>query len=901
MMSIAALSHNLNTRKLLITTWIVFSLALAIFLLRDVLFVPGLPYTRDLIFPYHLNFTYSHLLFTWDDINLQQNLEVNKIPFFLTSSIFSGIVGSEIAVKMLFVIVLFSINFFMFISLYILFRDNVRSTLRLAAICCIPSLFYLLNPVVVDRISNHIFMVFGMALNPLVLILFIRVLERGAGLGHLILVATVLTIMSIFSTHNIFYIVPILLFCFFFYILFSRTINKKKATLATTYIMCIYMLLNSYWILPTLHQFSTETIGPSYSLSVDSIARLSTENSPINVFGLIGGGAWNPVLQYPENITQLSIFLSYLIPFFSLLAIIFFHTNRFVILLTILFIFLYFFALGTNSPLPVYQWLLDAPILSGILWLFRDPSRLLIYIALVYSVLLAFALQKILYARYKDKTKITIIALILSGIIISPAALTFVNSGGNRLVSSQIPIEYGQLYNFLASDVGEYNVLWLPFRQYFNYDWNRIDDDVAGNFYVTSSQKPTIGISTQSSRNVLEFWQYIYREILLDYRSNELGKFLNLYGIKYLVVHDDLFGAQEREAKRILQILSSQKDIEPQKHIGPYYIFKNLEYDPRSDNFFAMSADDYSKYLSWPLVPSNSSHNISIDDIPKWDLPSSNVLSRTNINGTNLLLWKPVLPNNVTKDSEIKIHLPDANIRNFEKMKLDIFPAVNNSGDSLYAIIYSNTSKLTFARQNLFLGQWNEEVFNIVFKKISSIGNSSMPNLLNVTDIGLKVFNRHYEGLENYFLIKNISFIQDSENGMYDSNTILDKWTQRRINQNVISDISKIDATKYKLRINATEPYTLGFVQSYSPLWVAKVKEDGQRTFEFNSFPIYSGINGFEIDKLGQYEIEIDYKPQKWLLVGTYISISTVIGLLGYILFLVFPRLKANLQKVLRR
>ena len=900
MMSGIILLHSLNTRKLLITFWGVFSLALTIFLLRDVLFVPGLPYTRDLVFPYDLNFTYSHLLFTWNDINSQQNLEVNKIPFYLFSSILSGIVGSEITIKMLFVTVLFSINFFMFISLYILFREKVTSTLRLAIICCIPSLFYLLNPVVVDRISNHIFMVFGMALNPLVIILFIRILERGAGLIYLSLVATTLTITSIVSTHNIFYMIPILLFCFIFYILHPKTIDKKKVTLATTCLMCLFILLNSYWIFPTLHQLSIKTIAPSYSLSVDSIAKLSTENSPINVFGLIGGGAWTPVLQYPENITELSIFLSYLVPFFSLLSIVFFHTNRFVIFLTILFICLYLFALGTNSPLPIYQWLLDTPILSSILWLFRDPSRLIIYIALVYSVLLAFVLKKILYAQYKDKTKLTIIALILSGIIISPAALTFVNSAGNRLVSSQVPREYGELYSFLAGDVGEYNVLWLPFRQYFNYDWNRVHESVAGNFYVKSTLKPTIGLGTESNRDVSEFWRYIYREILLDYRSNELGKFLNLYGIKYLVVHDDLSGAQEREAKRILLILSYQKDIELQKQIGPYYIFKNLEYDSRSGKFFAMSANEYSEYINSSIVPPSRNININIYDFPKWELSESNVLSRVNVNSTDLLSWKPSLSDSVSRDSEIKINLQNANIRNFDKMKLDIFPNINNSGSSLSAIIYSNNSKLTFPRQNLSLGQWNDEVFNIVSKRLSSSSDSSVPNFLNVTAIGLKVFNKHYAGPENHFLIKNISFIQDSKN-LYDSNTILDKWTQRRINPNIISDFSKTDPTKYKLKMNVTEPYILGFVQTYSHLWEASVMEDGQRTSELNPFPMYSGINVFEMDKLGQYEMEINYEPQKWLLIGTYVSVLTIIGMLGYTLFRVSPRLNIALQKVLKR
>jgi hypothetical protein len=208
---------------------------------------------------------------------------------------------------------------------------------------------------------------------------------------------------------------------------------------------------------------------------------------------------------------------------------------------------------------------------------------------------------------------------------------------------------------------------------------------------------------------------------------------------------------------------------------------------------------------------------------------------------------------------------------------------------------------LMFERQNLSLGQWNEEVFNIVSRRLTSSSNSSIPNFLNITAIGLKVFNRDYTGPENYFLIKNISFITDSKNTARDSNIMLDEWTQRKINQDVISEFSEIDPTKYTLKINATKPYILGFVQSYSPQWVAKVKEDAQETSEFNSFPMYSGINGFRIDKLGQYEIEVDYKPQKWLLIGTYVSISTVIGLLGFILYLVSPRLNAMLQYVLRR
>ena len=75
---VALLSNRIN---LLIIFWIFLSIALTSFLLRDIFWKSGLPYTRDLIFPYDLS-TFNHLLSTWDDVHSERNLELNKIPLF---------------------------------------------------------------------------------------------------------------------------------------------------------------------------------------------------------------------------------------------------------------------------------------------------------------------------------------------------------------------------------------------------------------------------------------------------------------------------------------------------------------------------------------------------------------------------------------------------------------------------------------------------------------------------------------------------------------------------------------------------------------------------------------------------------------------------------------------------
>jgi len=100
-----------------------------------------------------------------------------------------------------------------------------------------------------------------------------------------------------------------------------------------------------------------------------------------------------------------------------------------------------------------------------------------------------------------------------------------------------------------------------------------------------------------------------------------------------------------------------------------------------------------------------------------------------------------------------------------------------------------------------------------------------------------------------------------------------------------IINYTKINPTKYEVKVNATKPFMLSFAESYDPLWEARVYKDGEKVDVAKSIPLYSVINGFWIDETGDLEIEIRYKPQDWFELGLWISGITFFSCLSYLFY----------------
>jgi hypothetical protein len=99
---------------------------------------------------------------------------------------------------------------------------------------------------------------------------------------------------------------------------------------------------------------------------------------------------------------------------------------------------------------------------------------------------------------------------------------------------------------------------------------------------------------------------------------------------------------------------------------------------------------------------------------------------------------------------------------------------------------------------------------------------------------------------------------------------------------------TKINAEKYKVSVRgATAPFVLVQSESFDSLWSVKFK-DGKRAYPV---PMYSTINGFPIDKTGNFDLVLEYTPQKWFIYGLIVTLVSLLALSLYLLFKWRPKL----------
>ena len=85
----------------------------------------------------------------------------------------------------------------------------------------------------------------------------------------------------------------------------------------------------------------------------------------------------------------------------------------------------------------------------------------------------------------------------------------------------------------------------------------------------------------------------------------------------------------------------------------------------------------------------------------------------------------------------------------------------------------------------------------------------------------------------------------------------------------------------------------MSFAESYDPLWRAYSAGDtviNVSNFMTNSIPLDSTINGFYINKTGDYDLVLEYLPQSWFVEGGIVSVLTLLILIAFILFIRFKK-----------
>lgn len=289
---------------------------------------------------------------------------------------------------------------------------------------------------------------------------------------------------------------------FFWYVIFVNKYTFSKVKLIVVNLI-IVTLLNSYWILPILKT----------SVSFSSISQYSSE---LGVKFLSFANFSNSISllapNWPENIFGKVYFFRpefILIPIF-VFGFLLFKNKKEILFLGILALAAAFLGKGTNEPFgAVYSLLFKLPGFS----LFRDSTKFFIIVALSYSILIPYFLEKL--PKFKN---LILSAFIIYWFIILKPAWSGELNGIFEL--KQIPQEYIQLNEQLKNDRSFYRTLWFPQKEKYGYfDLNHPAIDAESFLHQTN-----------------------YSQILKDLRMIQVQKLIQESGVKYVIVPYDVDG-----------------------------------------------------------------------------------------------------------------------------------------------------------------------------------------------------------------------------------------------------------------------------------------------------------------------------------------------------------------------
>lgn len=114
------------------------------------------------------------------------------------------------------------------------------------------------------------------------------------------------------------------------------------------------------------------------------------------------------------------------------------------------------------------------------------------------------------------------------------------------------------------------------------------------------------------------------------------------------------------------------------------------------------------------------------------------------------------------------------------------------------------------------------------------------------------------------------------------------------IDQSILPSISyeKINLTKYIVHLrNSTKPYLLFFSELYNDAWKASFKS-GEAVDNHFRANIYG--NGWLISREGDFDIVIEFTPQRWMDLGEKVSLGSYVLMLGFVLFLLISNRKSE-------
>lgn len=441
-------------------------------------------------------------------------------------------------------------------------------------------MLYAVNPFTYIRFITGQWMILAAyAVVPFAIKSFIDLLKEG-GIRNTVKVALLATLTAALSTHILF-----MLFLAFLIIFLARIVKERhepvsliKTVKAVALSGGMFLMLNLYW----LNLFFTEGRAIVSQLSeIDLYVFAPIATSPLNVAFSVASmhGFWRGGYIYTQDILPFWWVIYVLILFLATYGFIVSYSagrQRWVTIpLAVSAIVGFILALGMSSGMtrPLFSWLSNnVPFFIA----FRDSQIFIALLCLGYAYLGGFSVNELAQKLRKQiRRPIRIgVGVILIIVLLTPFLYSLPIFGlWGQVRATDYPEEWYEVNNYLNQDETDFNVLFLPWHLYMDYDWLPNKDirlgDPAGKFFdkpvIRGDNVEIAGIYSASTNPISRYVEFL---LARGEEIDNLGELLAPLNVKYVIL------AQEADYESY-SFLYQQEDLSVELTNSGLVLFKN--------------------------------------------------------------------------------------------------------------------------------------------------------------------------------------------------------------------------------------------------------------------------------------------------------------------------------------
>jgi hypothetical protein len=703
------------------------------------------------------------------------------------------------------------------------------------------------------------------AITPATLALCVKMLQNQSGWRYFFLFQMALLVQTLgFSNPAFIAMVWGVLLSISLYLVISRQREFRIVFIRMFAAVAIWCCLNAWWILPNI--FGLENMLDtrySFENSMSSITMIQNATkyaSLLNSWRMLGSN----LLYYPQTSWWSNIYhsqpalvcIGFLYPTLCVVGVLMGRRSKMVPYFALMWLLFLFLAKGIHPPLGQFMaWGYER--IPGFL-AFRNSLEKFGHFTIMSGCLLAGYGVNAICNRIRSHLHryvfIVAMAVLIIGVYAWPAWTGAIVGRSTSIYSHpitfavEIPSSYNIAAQTIMQDKNDSFVMVLPqgdggpFPNWYTHSWGYQGVDIFTHVIDKPSLVP-IYLSLDEGQPV-NVAGYVYKAILSS--SHSLDLFLGMLNIGYVVVHNDLNPLYHKTEPSFLlnKILGEQQNLILVGDFGELSVYR----------------------IGQVLPPIYATQDVVtvVGDISA--LSSLVSLDSYNLKQSFLFSYTRPISYGVEEGGSSTQTLMDRSSR------VIVVPVQDKKSSSERGLVF-NVEVPRDAAYEILLNK------NCALNDLE-IDNSSVRinhQQLAYTDAS------EWHSVIDIYLIQGVHKFEISQKQFCNSPIpFLLRWQNSSTLPNPVIRFAKQNPTRYTVRIESIkQPFLLTFLQTYHPGWTINGYCGPEKGRVKAQHLLVNGYaNGWWIENLGDCELTLEFLPQRLLLIGGFISISTFLLLL---------------------